>query len=388
MAKRLLAISILLGLLAISGCWDLREISASVIASAAGIDLAEDNKIAFSAHLIQPTAPGESGSGQSEPVTVSAIDSSVAMAARRLMLSLSLVPEWGHVKTFLLGDRLARQDLSLCIDFMTRNRNIRPDTNLLVCVGNTPEEVLKSKLPPGANLGAGLNDMIPESEILLGFYVPTTLEEFTYRLSTPGIEPAVPQIRLAADPASPSNSKVRPTLYGTAVFKRNKMVGSLNEYESRGYRWLSSGLKQGGFLTVKSPVGTEDILGLEIINFSHQVKPEITGNNIKMNIDIKAKLVFYEQDGTGDLLNPEIVGEIQQAANQEISRQIMACIDKSQSLQSDILGWGITVKNRYPAEWNHIYTEWGSIFPTVQSNVKVETLINRSNLDTRSYRFK
>lgn len=391
MGKRFLAISILLGLLATSGCWDMREISASVIASGVGIDLAQGNKIAFTTQLIQSTTSSESGSNKSQPVTVSAVDYSVAMAARRLMLSLSLVPEWAHVKTLLLGKQLASQDLSLCVDFMTRNRNIRPDANLLVCVGNTPEEVLKSQLPEGTNLGSGLKDMLPESESLLGYYVPITMEEFAYRLSTPGIEPAVPQIRLINNSSglnSSSDGNPSPILQGMAVFKGNKMVGSLNEYESRGYRWLSSDSKQGGYFQIKAPAKANAVIGLEIINFSSKVKPQISGDNIKINIEVTANLGFYEEDGTGELLTPAMTKKLENAANLEIKRQIAACISRTQELESDIFGWGQDIRINQPKEWNRFYPNWSNIYPSVTSNIQVKTLISRSYLTTKSFKFQ
>lgn len=390
-AKRLLTLTLLIGLVLCGGCWDLREINASVLVSGIGIELDESNQIAFTAQLLHISASTEAGSTQTHPTLVRAVDRGVASAARRTMLSLSLVPEWAHVKTFLLGERLVRQDLSLCIDFMTRNRNIRPDTNLMVCAGDTPEEVLGSQLPQENNLGAGLKDMLPASEKLLGYYVPITIEEFTYRLSTPGIEPAVPQVKLMPENSGltgVSSQKMQPTLSGMAVFKGNKMVGSLNEYESRGYRWLASAARQGGFLTIKSPTNPREAVGLEIIGFSRKVKPQVNGDNITINIEVKADLGFYEQDGTGNLLTPAMSKKLEQAANQEIKRQLTACISRSQALESDILGWGQEIKIYHPADWKRLYPRWGDIYPSVSSNVQVKSQITRSYLDNKSFKFQ
>lgn len=391
----------LLSMCCASGCWDLREINASVIATGVGIDLAKNNQIAFSTQLVQSTTSSESGSKKNEPVTISAVDSSITMGARRLMLSLSLIPEWAHGNTILLGEKLMRNDLYLCIDFMTRNRNIRPDSDLLVCVGSTPEEVLSSQLPQGSNLGAGLMDMLRQNERVLGLYVPTTIEEFTYRLSTPGIEPVVPQISLIEESTSGQNSGAKgmmkgdskgkskmPVLKGMAVFKRNKMVGSLDEYESRGYRWLNSSSKQGGYFMIKSPFNPNEIVGLEVISFSSKVKPQIDGDNIKMNIEVKADLGFYEQASTGELLTDPVIKRLEQAANLEIKRQIISCIDQSQTLESDILGWGKTISINQPEEWKRLHPDWSTIYPSVDSKVQVQSQISRSFLSSKSFQFQ
>jgi len=401
MAKKLLVVFTLLSMCLVSGCWDLREINASVIATGVGIDLAKNDQIIFSTQLVQSTVSSESGSKTNEPVTVSAVDSSVTMGARRVMLSLSLIPEWAHVKTVLFGETILRKDLYLCVDFMTRSRNIRPDSDMLVCVGSTPEEVLSSQLPQGSNLGAGLMDMLGQNERVLGIYVPTTLEEFTYRLSTPGIEPVVPQITLAEASNSGQSSGTtgmmkkdskgrskKPVLIGMAVFKRTKMVGSLNEYESRGYRWLNSSSQQGGYFTIKSPLKPNEIVGLEIISFRSKVKPQIDGDNIKMNIEVKANLGFYEQTGTGELLTDQMIKRLEQAANLEIKRQITSCIDQSQTLESDILGWGKTISINQPEEWKRLHPDWSTIYPSVDSNVQVQSQISGSYLSAKSFQFQ
>lgn len=389
----------LLSLGLLSGCWDLREINQSSIPTGVGVDLVKDNRIVFSTLLIRPTAPSESGANKQQTFIISTEDYGVAMAARRLTLSLSLVPEWAHAKTFLLGEGLAKKDLSMCIDFMTRNRNIRPDTNLMVCIGATPAQVLSSQLPQATNLGTGLMDMLTLNQHLVGIYVPITVEEFSYRLATPGIEPAVPQLRLVPrnndglpasssqeKPGGSSRDRTGPELHGMAVFKKNKMVGSLNEYESRGYRWLSSASKYGGFFTIKSPLNPDETVGLEIINFSSQVKPQLTGNNITMNVEVRAKLGVYDEAGTGQLLTMK--NKLEQAANMEIARQIEACINKSQTLQSDIVGWGQIINISRPAIWKNLRPHWNMIFPSVGSKITVKTQLSRSYLSNKSFQPK
>lgn len=399
--KALIVTTLLIFLTGISGCWDLREINASVIATCIAVDLAPKNRVLVTAQLLQSQTSSEIGSASNKPIVVSAVDYSVAGAARRLMLSLSLVPEWAHVNAFLLSENLMRKDLGLCIDFMSRNRNVRPDSDLLVCKGTTTEKVLMSPLPEDSNLGTGLMDMLKQNQRVLGIYVPMTLEEFTYRLTTPGVDPVVPQITLAEpgnitganetknpDKMGANNSKPIPVLNGMAVFKKNRMVGSLNEYESRGYSWMNSNIKAGGHFTVKSLLNPKDIVGFEVLGFQTRVKPHISGDNIKMIIQVKADLGFYEQTGSGDLLRDSMIPNLEESANREIERQISACIEKSQMLGSDINGWGRMVNMYEPETWQALYPDWESIYPSIESDIQVKTVITRSYYQTKSFRFR
>lgn len=402
MSKKILKLVCVLSLFMLSGCWDLREINASSIPTGVGIELQDDQKIRFSAQLIQPLPPSDSGTGEMETVVISASDYGVAAAARRLSLSLSKVPEWAHLKTFILGEKLSRSDLSLAIDFMTRNRNIRPDMNLVVASHTSPQELLSSKLLQVYDLGSGLNDLLTLNENQLGIYVPITMGEFTYKLTTPGIEPAVPQITLTSmgnaskTPEKPGdnngsntdNKKNEILLNGMAVFKGRKMAGSFNENESRGYRWLNSTSKTGGLFNIASPLNNQEYIALDIIRFSSKAIPQLNGNRLKMLIEIHAELGFYEQNSAADLLSLEMKEPLEAAASREIKRQVAACINKSQHLESDVLGWGRILQEQEPDKWKEVAADWSEQFPLIDSDIRVKCNLKRNLLSIKSFKFQ
>jgi hypothetical protein len=115
-------------------------------------------------------------------------------------------------------------------------------------------------------------------------------------------------------------------LKGTAVFKERKWVGSLNEEESRGYRWLHYKTKYGGMLIINSPVDKQAVL-LEVNNFSSKIKPVIKNGQLKFDITVDTSLHLYEQSGSGNLMTEKQRREMEKLANREIERQIKACLD-------------------------------------------------------------
>ncbi|MEN6324687.1 MAG: Ger(x)C family spore germination protein [Syntrophomonas sp.] len=401
MVKKVVMIVCILSLFTVSGCWDLREVNANSISTGVGVESQGDDKITFSAQLVRPLPPGETSSGQMESVVATTNDYGVALAARRLSLSLAQVPEWSHVRTLILGEKLVDRDVTLVVDFMTRNRHLRPDTNLMIASQVSPEELLSSKLPNVTDLGSGLQDLLRLNEKELGIYVPTTMGEFTYKLMTPGIEPVVPQITLekakgnetpekAGDKNSgnTNNKKSRIILNGTAVFKGKKMVGTLNENESRGYRWLNATSKAGGLFNTASPLNPNNYITLEIIQFSSKTRADFSQNRLKMIVEINADLGFYQQDSDNALLTLERKSQLQEAANLEIKRQIAACIKKSQELNSDVLGWGRIIQEYEPDQWKELAAVWPEQFPLIESEIKVESNIKRSMLANESFRFQ
>lgn len=397
MFRKLLLSVICLGFfLGLSGCWDKREIDTDAIPVAIGVDL-KDQKIKISALFTRPRPSGESESSQATQA-LSASDRGVSMAARRIMLSMSLFPEWPHIRTFVLGENLATHDLSPVMDFITRNRNIRPDMNLMVCRDCEPE-MLFTEI---GSLGSGeLRELVYFGELETGIYTPIDLGEFAYRLTTPGIEPAVPLVMLKKETSKrpppekldknemPTNNKQeRIVLQGTGVFKGKKMVGILNEQESRGYRWLSSRQKLGGLFRLNSPLNPDILVALEIARFSSKTRPVLKDGELRMQIAINANLAFYESNGEGELLTLDMLNILEQAAGAEIEKQISSCIDRSQQYNSDILGWGRKVHAYQPQEWHRVRNDWNNLFPYIKYDIQVKTNIKRAYLARRVIHFK
>lgn len=381
------------------GCWDYREIEQSSIPSAVGVDMRQNGLLSFSTLLVQPLPPGEAGSSDLQPVLLTSDGPGVAIAARRNMLSLSKVPEWAHVRAIILGENLVKTDLSLASDFMTRNRNFRPDISLFISKGAAPEEILSARFPLTNALGSGLESLVNLSQEQLGIYVPITMEEFTYRLATPGIEPLVPQVTLIDVPSvsdgqtdttgSQTNNKNKQiTLSGAAAFKGRKTVGSLNETECRGYRWLSQTSTRGGIFIIPSPLNPEESITLEIVQFSSRSRPEIVEGQVNIRIQVDALLNFYEQSGAALVLQPDLAGQLEAAAAREIEGQIKSCVSRSQELGSDFLGWGRLIDEYQPSYWESIQSEWPNRFPGIKYSLQIKTVLKRSGMTSRSFPFK
>lgn len=391
--KILLLFNMVLCLFLLSGCWDLREINASAIPVNAGIELGKDNIITFSTLFARTDSSSESGRMQIGNIVTMASDYSVSLAARRQMLSLSKVPEWSHIHGIILGENAARNGLPMITDFIMRNRNITPGTDLFIAAGSSPQDLLAHVYIADNDI----NKLVQVNELLMGGYVPITMGDFVYKLMTPGIEPAVPQLSLAEvphmdeygalevkHPEKPDNSLKKIILNGTAVFKGDKMVGTLNKDESKGYRWLNPSVKTGGFLTIASPSYPGEYINLEIESFRCKTIPRISNNQINMHLDIEVHINFYETTRP----EPVVVREIERAANIEIARQIRSCINKSQSLNSDISGWGRILESKHPEQWHNLKSNWDNIYPFIKADIKVNTAINHSYLSKKAVKLR
>jgi Ger(x)C family germination protein len=294
-----------------------------------------------------------------------------------------MYPLWSHSDLILLGENLAQKDVALFTDFFARNRFVRKNIPLLITRGVSPADTLEVKTPLEPHSAHAITGMLKIQEKQLGLYVPVNMSDFLEKMATPGIEAVLPQITIEKQ-----GEKSLLKLEGTAVFKDRKMVGSMDEMESRGYRWMQARMIEGGLIIIPSPLDKTKLITLELTRSKATIKPEIQNNTIKMKITIKAEGNFYEQNSEGDILTLENVPKMEALADEEIARQISLCITKAQSLASDILGWGKMVNSQDPALWKTLEKDWPQIFAGMEYDIKVKYELRRTYLTDKSFVFR
>jgi len=378
---------LLFSLFFMTGCWNQLEVNETAEAEGMVFDLDGDQP-SFSVQLAKPLTKDQSGSAAAEPLNITQTAQTYTEAARKLLLSLPRLPIWAHAGVVIFGNDLVSRDLSPAIDFIARNRNVRKSALVFVSKGATGRECLDAEVPLESHSSAALKRLIRVEEQQLGIYMPKTLDQFLEDLATPGVEPVAPQIIVQE-----VGGKKLLRLDGTAVFKDRKMVGSLDERESRGYRFLSPKWINGGLIIIQSPLdnspSSNKFIAIELTRSQAIVSPQIEGNQLKkMMIHVEAEGNFYEQTFEGNMLTLENINKLNEMSNEKIKEEISAVIMKAQLLDSDIFGWGRSIYRRNPALWQQVEKDWPAIFPGVQTEITVNFQLRRTYLLDKSFEFK
>jgi Ger(x)C family germination protein len=371
---------LMLLLLPLAGC-QATEVNDASPALGIGADL-EGEQIKISIQLAKPLPPEQSGK-EVPFTTVSGVGRTASEATRNISLSIPRQALWSHAPAFFISDTLAQRDLSLIVDILSRDPEVRKSARIFVARGNTVEEIMSSQTPLEPYSCLGIRDLLRAQEKQLGIYTAVSLGEFMFALSTAGIDPLVPQVSLVKQ-----GDKMIPTLDGTAAFKGKKMVGSLNRDETQGYRWMKTGLTQGGIIIIPSPLDPQQKVSLEVIRSQSQSQTIIKDDEIKIKIEINAEGNFYEQNSIGQVLTPVNIKKMEELASREITRQCHASIARAQLLDSDIFGWGRAVETASPHTWEQVKLDWYEIFPRIQAEVEVKFFIRRTYLTADSFVFR
>ena len=369
-----------------SGCWNQMEVVDTAEVEGLVLDL-EGGQSSLSVQLAKPSS-SQAGTQPSKPVNITQTGSTYTESARKVMLSLPRLPLWAHAGVIIIGQDLAHADLAQAADFMARNRNVRKTSSLFISKGVSGKECLEASLPIETYSIAGLKKLIRIQEKQLGIYMPVNLDVFLEKLATPGIQPAVPQVTIME-----MDGQKMLRLDGTAVFKGRQVVGSLDEVESQGYRFLSPKMITGGLITIHKPgdnsPDSNKLIAIELTRSQAHINPQIKDGKIKkMQIKVEAEGNFHEQNFVGQILTLDDVKKIEELTNEEIKKKMTAAIMKTQGLNSDIFGWGRIIAQKNPALWQSLEADWPVIFAGIEADISVDFSLRRTYLLDKSFEFK
>lgn len=375
MTKKFLIFFLVISLCLSAGCWNQVNINDTGIVSGIGVDFTDNGKIHLMTQINKPVNQ-QTTSLESQYIVASASGDTVTEAARKVVLTLPRYPLWSHSDVFIIGEKLAKEDLRLILDFAFRNRNIRMANAVLVTHNTTLDKLFNSDCHLSLCSSRGIQKILLSQEKMLGIYVPVTLLEFITMSTTPGIEPFCPMVSVTKD----IKDQDIITLNGTAVFRDHKMAGFLNITESRGLYWLKTRQNYGAVIDVKLPQKPNIKVALEVYELKTTIRPRIEGEQIFMDIAVKVNFNIEEIIGDLNQQDPKFIGAIEKAAEKEVKRQIKSCINKGQELNSDFIGFGRYLYRYYPKHWEKIKDDWYNYYPQVETNIDVKASLILSEL--------
>lgn len=360
-----------------SGCWSSININDTAICSGLGVDITDTGKISVMVQMNKPVNPqSPTGSlSQGQFIVASGVGDTITEATRKTILTIPRVPIWPHADMFIIGEKMAKSDLSIILDFMFRNRNVRKNSYALVAHNASVGKIYTSDCPMALCSARGILKILHLQEKNLGIYQSVTIKDFIVTATTPGIDPFLPMVTVRKD----LKDKNILTLDGTAVFRDKKMVGILDEIESRGLYWLTT-RTPGSTICVTLADEPDTKISLKAIQVNSKIRPQLKDDNLSISIWCKVRFNISEIVGICNEQDPKFIAQVEKAANKEIEKQISLSIAKGQQVNSDFLGFGRYIYRYKPKYWQEIADDWDKIYPNVATNIEVESTLYRSNL--------
>jgi germination protein, Ger(x)C family len=371
----------LLLIMSLSGCWNSRELDTLGIVMGIGIDKPkESNKVQVTAQIVKPgemkssKKEGGDGSGGKAFWNVEGTGETVFSTLRDLTSKSSRKLFFPHNQVLIFGRSLAEEGVQKYVDFFVRDPETRMNVWVLVSQGTAGEVLdVKSELEkvPSNNI----------AKLIKGYAGATSqtsavrLRDFESRLMSKTTAPIAPFIEISGY----GEEKVA-MISGTAVFKRDKLVGEMDKIEGRGLSWVLGEVKSG---IIEVEGSDKNIVGLEIIRASGKIVPEIEGDRIKIEVNITEEGNIAEQTGSENLAKLPEIAKLEEKESEVIQNEVMAAVKKAQELDADVFGFGDAVHQNYPEQWKDMESNWDDIFPDIEVEVNVEAKLRLMGRTTK-----
>ncbi|SFJ61831.1 Ger(x)C family spore germination protein [Thermoflavimicrobium dichotomicum] len=364
---------ILMFSLLITGCWDRREIEERMSVTSLAID---PDKKGYEVTAIVPIPTkiiggGGGGGGGGEGSAVEVFSSSggnlgyvINMLNEKTTESIYL----GNTQIVLIGEGQAKRGIGPFIDFLRRNPEVRRQLWPVVIKGKAKDAVkVQTNLEQvPTNYIKDLLETGVEGEEIPNFYLGKLFVE----LSSPARQaPIVNYIRAEKD---------KYEWLGVAIFKKDKMVGTLEDKAELSVLLHLREQKKGRIITTTCPDRKE-----EIVFMPHDVKRTITVTDqpqVRANIEIRGEIIEkgcalgFDQKKAFNAIEKQL-----EAAYEKKAKHLMDRAQKEWKL--DIFHFGDWVRAFRPELWKRI--DWHHTFPSIPIQVNYKVMVKQIGIESQ-----
>lgn len=365
----------------ITSCKNANELNRLSIVMGAAIDKSDDNgkvkvTVQIADVLKMKSSSGPSGlqEGSHSYINFSGEGCTIIDAVNQINHKHNRILFFPHNQVIIFSKNLAEEGLQKYIDFFLRNR----ETRLLQWVAVSEEkasEVLKIEPEVQSTTGKSIGELI-KTEKIISKVPAVDLKELSQKLASKTTAPVLPIIHMAKE-----GDRITLSLSKAAVFKKDKLVGSLSDTETTGYLWGSGRMKED--IVNVDILEDNSKVSLQVIRNKSKIIPKIKNGEVNIVIDISEEGDLGEQTTMKDLANPMAFKELEKAQEKMIKSKVMAAVAKSKELNADIFGFGDSIYMHHPKEWNNIEKNWDEVFQNIKVDVNVKTKIRKTGRITK-----
>lgn len=388
-----------------SGCFGARETDENAYILAVGIDKAAGGKNKITYQLASPKKSKTEGKSSSEETyedIPSIITTSPAETRMLLNSALSRYPTVNHVYIYIFSEEVARDGLSPRISYFIRNREFRESLFLMVVPGSAEEYIKKNK----STFETTAHKYYEKSMLTAretSYYLPTTFHNFYTRLKNNGgstyttyssLNPLTLEEKITGEKTPqqqenpyiaggvPRKGSVKSADFlGLAVFRQDKMVGVLNNTETRAVAMLNGSFQRSSF-GVADPIKPErDIINVSVY-FDSRPKIKATYNEGTPAIDITLNFgaEIYSLTSGINYESPENRKLLETQIENLITGQVSLMIAHTKALGTDPAGLGLYFRPIFKNTQELDQFELTSLYQEAKIHVNTKVTVHRTGL--------
>lgn len=411
----------LLGLLVLliflPGCWDRREINELAFISSLAFDLEGEQRI-VTVEIIRPAAVaggGEGGGGggtaavlpQRQALLASERGDTLYAAGRKSALRLPRRAYVAHTTTVLVGEEMARGGLKEVLDFLDRQQEFRRSTFILITRGPAREVLILAQGGLEATLGREIVGLSKWAKVS-GFGFIPTIHDIFMELSGGAAAALIPVLELSPQPFPPIIGKAtaggatsggsgpqgggRPPepeivrtvrLNGAGLFHHYKLVGWLDERQTRGWAWVRNQVRRA-ILELECPEDKSKV-SVEITEARGKAQVQTQNGQLRGTIKVKVEGNLLEQQCFHDFTREEAIKLLESQMAAAVAEEINSAMAQAQKAGTDVFDFGGALSRKEPRMWKQVQTRWDEEFKKLPFTVQVEAKLRRTGLTGRPW---
>lgn len=376
MSKKSLIIQLCLMLL-MSGCWNYAEVDDLGIIFGLGIT-GQDSVYHLVAESIS-IQPGQDP--QFSPHLIVSQGQSMFDGVRNMALKAGRRLFWSHAMITLVDEQYARTNgLLSVLDWVLRDAEVRPDVFLAIASKeNTPLEIFEAGPELNSNISEKLVGLMDAHRFAPKF-VPKELWQFKQEISAPGISATLPTVRLVENAG-----ELVPEMWGTAVFRHDRMIGWLDGPESLIFSYLLPIPAFGLIVTDTTVHDRPGSITYEVFGKATTYSVQEEAGKPIMNVQTKLQVGVADLDGLKpDIEDPMVLRKLEEEIVSHLENRMNKLISRvQQEYQSDIFGFGAEIRRQRPDLWRKLEANWSQDFSELEVRVAVDATIRATAIVKR-----
>ncbi|MEN6412048.1 MAG: Ger(x)C family spore germination protein [Veillonellales bacterium] len=389
------------------GCFGSRETDEVAYVLAIGIDKSDEAgmiNVTYQIAIPRTLAGGPAAGAKSEKDVIDVTIKAPSLAEARSLLNSveSRAANLSHNKIFIFGEEYAREGIGDVLGPLLRFREFRGSMFIMVVKDDTAKNYINKNKPKLEALPSRFYESMFLTSGETSYYLQTFLHDFYTRLKSGGASPITALGGIYSDsspvePATPPNPPGKANEYtgslprqreednpaeliGTALFKQDKMVGTLTSNETRMLAILDNKFHKG-FFVLEDPLMPNKSVHVNLrLGHGPEIKADSREGQAFITIDIflEGEItsipsgINYEQREYRTILEQEV--------SQVIRQDMLKMISKTQRLGVDPAGFGDHFRKNFATLPQFENAHWDQLYQQAEINVSVETKLRRSGL--------
>jgi germination protein, Ger(x)C family len=365
--KRALVLLLTVSMLCLTGCWNYREPENLSMVTGIAVDKGQNGyKYHLTFEFLDPTQQ-QTGAELLETdgnTIFDAVRNAVSISERRLYFA--------DAKVLILSKEVASEGVSPLFDWVARDQEPRITMIPVISKEKTAGELFQLK---------GITNPLVSYEI---WRTITQNKQSLSETSSVQVYEAIDLLGgegdamvLAAVKSTKQQGSSSPELDGTAVFKKDKLVGYLGREESKFFLFIRNEV-QGGLL-VFSPKNDGQNITLTLQGNRTAITPEISGDSASIKIKLNVRASLGENGTSENYVDADGLAKVEASAENYLESGIRQLIQKVQTqYDSDIFGFGSNIHQSDPDYWSKHKADWDKQFKNLKCKVDVNVNIDNT----------